>query len=118
MGLIYLIIAFVLNAIANALLKVAAERGIVFHGLPIFDLVRVNAFLIMGLFFFATNIIFYTLALRALPLSLAYPMMVVGTFLLVSTFSVLYFKETITLLQACGYVAILGGIALVMLAKG
>ena len=102
MGWIYLVIAFVLNAVANALLKVAADHGIILSGMPLLGLVRANIVLICGLFLFAANVIFYTLALRALPLSLAYPVMVVGTFLLVSTFSMLYFKETITIIQIIG----------------
>ena len=118
MGWIYLVIAFVLNAVANAFLKIAADHGIVLSGMPLMGLVRANIFFIVGLFLFAANVIFYTLALRALPLSLAYPVMVVGTFFLVSTFSVLYFKEAITAIQIIGYIAILGGIALVMMAKG
>ncbi len=118
MGWIYLVIAFVLNAVANAFLKIAADHGIITSGMPLLGLVRANIFFISGLSLFAANVIFYTLALRALPLSLAYPVMVVGTFFLVSTFSVIYFKETITVIQVIGYVAILGGIAVVMLAKG
>ncbi len=118
MGWIYLVIAFILNAAANTFLKFAADRGIILSGMPLIGLLRANIFLLVGLFFFAANVIFYTLALRALPLSLAYPVMVVGTFFLVSTFSAVYFKETVTLIQVIGYAAILGGIALVMLAKG
>ena len=113
----FLITAFVFNSIANALLKIAAMRGIILSGSPI-TILRGNIFFITGLFLFAFNIVFYTLALRTLPLSVAYPIMVVGSFILVSIFSILYFKENITILQSVGYLAILGGISLVMFAKG
>ena len=117
MGFIYLVIAFLLNSFANVLLKMSASTGIVLNSYSPLVLIRENIFFLSGLAIFALNVIFYALALRSLPLSLAYPVMVVGSFMLVSTFSFFYFRETITLLQIIGYIAILGGIALVMFAK-
>ena len=63
---------------------------------------------------FATNVVFYFLALRSLPLSLAYPVMVAGSFLLVNGYASLVLHERVGPAQLAGYALIVFGAALVL----
>ena len=63
---------------------------------------------------FALNVVLYFLALRNLPISLAYPVMVVGGFLIINTYAVVYLKEEIVSIQILGYLCIVAGILLVV----
>ena len=111
-GWIALGIALVLNAAANALLKagsVALKEGLTKEALAAAVL---NPYLIGGIVLFALNVLFYTLALSKLPLSLAYPAMVIGGLLIVTTASVLVFGESLSYLQVGGLALIVVGVIL------
>jgi len=107
-GWIALVAALVLNAGANSLLKVGASS--LEGGLSSGTLVAAatNIYLIGGIALFALNILCYTFALSRLPLSVAYPVMVIGGLLIITSFSVLVFHESLSYLQ-------IGGLALVLL---
>jgi multidrug transporter EmrE-like cation transporter len=62
---------------------------------------------------FATNVIFYYLALRTIPLSFAYPVMVTGSFLLLGFASTFFFREQVNMMQLLGYALVILGITLV-----
>lgn len=111
-GWIALGIALVLNATANALLK--AGSGAVTSPLTPVSVLNAlsNPFLIGGLALFALNIVAYTFALSRLPLSLAYPAMVIGGLCIVTTVSVLVFGESLSYLQAGGLALIVFGVVL------
>jgi len=75
---VLLVVALVLNALANMLLKAGAAG---FGGLAELHLVqRVlgNPYLLRGLLPFAGNVVFYQAALTGLNRSIAYPVMVAG----------------------------------------
>lgn len=115
MAYVYLVCAFTLNAIANILLKLGAERGLstsLSDG--VLALFVANWQFLLGLFIFAANVIFYFLALRALPLSIAYPVMVAMSFLIINGYAFMALGEHVTSLQLVGYVAIVGGLVLVV----
>jgi multidrug transporter EmrE-like cation transporter len=97
----YLAAAFSLNAIANILLKIGASGG---RYLPV----------VAGLVAFAANAWFYYLALRFLPLSVAYPVMVVMSFVIINTYAYYRLHESITGAQWLGYLLILTGLSLVV----
>ncbi|MBU2103724.1 hypothetical protein KKD81_02870 [Patescibacteria group bacterium] len=105
--------AFVLNAIANILLKIGSERGILLQG-PVGTLLAHNWAFLVGVGLFAANVLFYFLALRSLPLSTAYPVMVAMSFIIINSYAFLVFREPLTVLQAFGYVCIVVGLALVV----
>lgn len=104
MAYLWLTLAFGLNALANVLLKLGATKGLALG----------NWQLLTGLFFFAINVVFYFLALRALPLSVAYPIMVAMSFLLINGYAFMTLGEPVTPLQMVGYVLIIGGLVLVV----
>ena len=113
MAYFYLILAFTLNSVANILLKIGAVHGFSFSKDPL-TLIGTNWQLLSGLSLFAINVIFYFLALRALPLSVAYPVMVVMGFIIVNSYALFALHEPITGGQYLGYVLIIIGLTLVV----
>lgn len=115
MAYLYLTLAFTLNSIANILLKIGAGRGLSFSlSDGVLGLIEANWQFLLGLCIFAMNVIFYFLALRALPLSVAYPVMVVMGFLIVNSYALLALHEPITTGQYIGYFFIVIGLTLVV----
>ncbi len=113
MAYLFLALAFTLNSVANILLKLGAIRGLSLSGGPL-ALIEANWQFLLGLSIFALNVIFYFLALRALPLSVAYPVMVVMGFLIVNSYALFALHEPITVGQYIGYVLIVIGLTLVV----
>jgi len=112
MGYVFLVIAICCNAAANVMLKLAAGRPFSLAG-GAGKVVADNSHLILGLFLFAVNVLFYVAALRVLPLSVAYPLMVGMTFLIVSAAASYFLGEAFTLWHVIGYLLILCGIVAV-----
>ena len=110
MGYFYLAVAFILNASANVLLKMAGSG--IDETKPLVPQLMWSPVLLGGLVLFALNVLAYFLALRALPLSVAYPVMVGMTFLLVTTASLILFRENISSMQFVGYAFIIIGVVL------
>lgn len=113
MPYLFLAIAFTLNAIANILLKQGASHGLQLHGAPVTLIVQ-NWQLLLGMGLFALNIVFYFLALRALPLSVAYPVMVAMGFLIVNGFALFSLGESVSAVEIVGYIMIMIGLVLVV----
>ncbi len=113
MAYLFLILAVSLNATGNVLLKLGSQHGLDLADRSPIALVAGNWQLLLGCAVFAANILFFFLALRALPLSVAYPVMVGMTFLIVSSASLFLFREHISILQYIGYAGIILGLVLV-----
>ncbi|MBT5015946.1 hypothetical protein HN748_00050 [Candidatus Peregrinibacteria bacterium] len=113
MPLVLLTIAFTLNAIANILLKIGAQAGVQHKGLNLFEIITHNYLPILGLICFAANVVFYFLALRSVPLSTAYPTMVIMSFLIINSFAYFFLHENINNWQLLGYAFIVAGLILV-----
>lgn len=109
--------AFTLNALANIFLKLGALRGIAFSGLSFGQILSQNLFAIIGLACFALNAFFYFLALRHVPLTIGYPIMVVMSLLIINSYAMFALKEEVSLVQLVGYALIIAGIALVFFFK-
>ena len=117
MGYVFLIVALLFNASANILMKLGAtalegmDLGSKSTTEKIISLAT-NWYLVFGLLLFASNVGFYVIALKRINLSIAYPIMTSGGFLLISLFSVYYLKEQLGALQISGIVLIAVGITL------
>ncbi len=113
-----LLAAVAVNALANVLLKMASAKGVSWslEG-GVFALAAKNGLLIVALLVFAANVLLYFAALRSLPLSVAYPIMVAGTFVLVNGASALMLRESVAPMQLVGYLLIVAGVALVLAKK-
>lgn len=101
--LVYLVIAFTLNAVANVLLKIGAQKGLSYKGLGFAEMIVQNVWPLLGVLLFALNVIFYFLALREIPLSTAYPTMVIMSFLIINSVAYFYLAEPINGFQWLGY---------------
>jgi len=71
-----------------------------------------NPYIVGGVILFALNIVCYSYALARLPLSLAYPTMIVGGLTIVTTAAVLLFGESLSYVQAGGLAFIVLGVIL------
>ncbi len=118
MAYIYLIISFTLNGIANLMLRYSAlnEPEIRMRDIG-FQFITDHRWLIAGLSIFAGNVIFYMLALRHLPVSVAYSVMVAMSLLIVATGANFLFKEAVTGTQIVGYVLLIIAIYLLTAKK-
>lgn len=119
-----LLVALVLNACANLLMKVGMKApqeagGILKDGLPAaLRTVLSSTTLMIGLACFALNAAFYMYALqsRALKISLAYPIMVGGGFALIAVMAYFHpaLAERLTARQLVGVVLVFVGILLIV----
>jgi multidrug transporter EmrE-like cation transporter len=105
--------AFVANAAANVLLKMAALNGFSFGGFfrGEWNLATLTAGVAVAIF--GLNLCLYLVALEKIPLSVGYPVMVGMTFV-ITTIASLAFGEKINLIHAFGMALIFAGILLVV----
>ncbi len=117
MPFLYLLLAFTLNGAANVLLKISANRGLDLSVWSPFTLISKNYLFLLGLVIFAANVIFYFLALRSIPISIAYPVMVVMSFLIINAYAVWGLGEVITAGQIAGYLLLVLGLVMIFYFK-
>lgn len=110
MGYIFLITALVLNAVANILMKIGSGHLSYFTEFGLFQGLLKNYILIIGVFLFASNVVFYVLALSRINLSVGYPVMTSGGLVIISLVSYFFLKEALTPVQLFGLLLIFGGI--------
>jgi multidrug transporter EmrE-like cation transporter len=102
-----LAISILLNTAGNLLLKRFAATVAVRHP---WDFLA-PAF-IFGIAAFGLGVVFYSRALRSIPIVMAYPIQVGACILLIATFAVAAFGERLAAADALGIALILAGIAL------
>jgi len=116
---IALALALVLNAVANLLIKVGVKR---FEGAEsafsqgfasAVSALASNWVLILGLFCFAVNVMFYAYALKKIDVSAAYPVMVGAGFAIIALVAWKFLGESLSRLQLTGVLCILIGVWLV-----
>jgi len=113
MPYLFLVAAFSLNALGNIFLKLGSFRGLPVSGSPI-ELVSGNWQFLLGMLFFGLNVICYFLALRSFPLSIAYPIMVVMSFVIINAYALTALGEQLLPLQLLGYALVIIGLALIV----
>jgi small multidrug resistance pump len=113
MGYVFLTVALTLNATANLLMKMGADRLGTLESPGMVRGILTNYFLVGGVILFGLNILFYVAALTRMNLSVAYPVMMAGGVLIVVSVSVLYFRESLTLAQIAGMLFLVAGLVLV-----
>lgn len=104
MSAIYLALAVAFNVIANALFKYAS-------GMPGWSMRKISLFG-LGLAIGLVNTLCYIKALEAYALSVAYPVFMAGSVILITLISALLFSEQISVQKAAGLCAIGVGLAL------
>lgn len=114
MTYLYLIIAFLLNGIANLVLKYSSlhEGSFDFSDISL-KFIGDHKWLIIGIMLFASNVLVYMLALKNLSVSIAYPIMVAMSLLIVGTGAHFIFKESLTSVQLLGYLLLIIAVYLI-----
>lgn len=110
----YLVSAVLFNSLANILLKTQAQKGLDMSSFNLWYLITHNYLFITSVIAFAVNLIFYLFALRHIPISVAYPIMIAFSFIIINGSAHVIFHEQIQLLQILGYLLILVGLSLVV----
>ena len=116
-----LVIALVLNAAANLMMKVGMTRiesggGLFKNGfVAAVTSILMTPVLLVGLACFALNAAFYMFALQSktLQISLAYPLMVGGGYAIIATVGYFGLGDHLNVAQKIGVALILGGVVLV-----
>ena len=107
----FLAVALILNAAANLLIKYSAMRH---PGVPGAGAAAWQTYLTIpfaaGLVCFGLNLLAYTQALRKLPISLAYPLMVSLGYLIILAFSWFLFGERLAPVRYAGAGLMLAGL--------
>ena len=116
---IALTLALVLNATANPLIKSGMKRfdsagEAVSQSLSaLASALATNWMLILGIFCFAINVIFYAYALKKIDVSAAYPVMVGAGFAIIALVAWKFLGESLSRMQLAGVLCILIGVWLV-----
>jgi len=114
---VFLIVALVCNALANILIKYTMSKS-PDPGAATSLVSRLSAFVnpiyILAIFLFGMNLLAYSVALKTLRISVAYPIMVSGGYLIILLAGWFIFHERLTLTQYGGIALILTGIWLVV----
>ncbi len=111
--------ALIMNATANLMMKFGMERykaAGVSPGQGVAAVVAAlasNWVLLLGLGLFAANVVLYTFALKGLPISVAYPIMVTLGFAIIVVVAGWRLHERLSPVQWLGVALILGGVWLV-----
>jgi multidrug transporter EmrE-like cation transporter len=106
-----LAVALLFNGVANVLMKAGMREPQTMPGLLGMLKHYLSSWPVMlGLLLFGLNIVAYTQALAKLPLSVAYPIMVSMSGLIVVLGSYFWFKESISWIQLVGFALIIAGV--------
>jgi multidrug transporter EmrE-like cation transporter len=111
-GWVLLVAAFCFNAGANVMLKYATRTPVGFND-GIVGFVKGNIVGLTAIGVFAGNVVLYFLALRTLPLSVAYPIMNGMTMIVVLVLAVSFLGERVAPAQIVGCALVVIGATLV-----
>jgi multidrug transporter EmrE-like cation transporter len=96
-------------------LKIGSSTGIVLDSFNPILLFKNNIYLIFGFIFFVLNALFYFLALKNIPISLAYPIMVTMSLIIIGSYATLVLGENFTIYHILGYALIILGVVVTFL---
>jgi multidrug transporter EmrE-like cation transporter len=113
MPILLLIVAFLLNSAAHIFLKIGATAGLQLQTFSPIYLIRSNYIVLFGAFLFGLSAVFYFMVLRIVPVSVAYPVVVISSFILINFFAFFYLNEHINIWQLFGYALLLLGLVII-----
>lgn len=102
-----------LNALANVALKMGSAGLPAWSDPALVPRLFTNAYLLLGIALFGLNVLVYATALARLNLSVAYPVMVAGSLIVVVLLSATWLREPVTPVQLSGIALLILGIVLV-----
>lgn len=105
----FLIFSILANSSANILIKKASLAA------PESQLnIYLNPYFLSGLVLFGVNLIFYAQALRKLPISIAYPILIGGSLFIIANISIFSLGESLSLKQLLGMIIVSLGVWLIL----
>jgi multidrug transporter EmrE-like cation transporter len=110
---VLLAVALTLNALANVALKIGAADLPAWRDPALLPRLFANGYLILGIALFGLNVLVYATALTRVNLSVAYPVMVAGSMIVVVLLSTTWLREPVTWVQLSGIALLILGIVLV-----
>jgi len=110
---VLLAVALTLNALANVSLKIGAARLPAWSDPALVGRLFANRYLLLGIALFGLNVLVYATALARVNLSVAYPVMVAGSMIVVVLLSATWLREPVTSVQLSGIALLILGIVLV-----
>ena len=113
MSVILLVVTFLLNSAAHIALKLGANSGLHLQSYNPVYLVKENFITLTGLTLFVLSAGFYFSVLRIVPVSVAYPVSVISSFMIINFFAFYFLKESVNLWQLLGYLCLLLGLGLI-----
>lgn len=113
MTYVIFIVAIVLNAVANILMKAGVPPRQTSHVTDVLRNMVSNPFIIAGVVCFALGLAAYNYVLIKTDLSVAYPIMTSVGYVIVILAAWLFFKESLTMVQVSGIALIAAGVWMV-----
>jgi|MudIll2142460700_1097286.scaffolds.fasta_scaffold290748_2 small multidrug resistance pump len=110
---VLLAVALTLNALANVSLKIGAAGLPAWSDPALVGRLFANRYLLLGIALFGLNVLVYATALAKVNLSVAYPVMVAGSMIVVVLLSATWLREPVTSVQLSGIALLILGIVLV-----
>lgn len=110
---VLLAVALTLNALANVALKIGAAGLPAWNDPTLVGRLFANRYLLLGIALFGLNVLVYATALARVNLSVAYPVMVAGSMIVVVLLSTTWLREPVTWVQLAGIALLILGIVLV-----
>ena len=101
-----LLAAIISNSAANILIKKASAHEI---GLALY----LTPWFISGAALYGVSLATYTLALKTIPLSIAYPILISGSLIVVAFYALFFLQEPFGISRFIGFSLLLAGVALV-----
>lgn len=116
---LFLTLALIMNAAANVLIKYSATRTVAAplgENAPFLARMTsyISPFFVIAVVLFGLNLLAYSVALRSFRISIAYPIMVSGAYVLILIAGWFLFQERLTAVQYAGIGLILAGLWLVV----
>ncbi len=116
MSTFFLVTALLFNALANILMKYASTLTTPALNTPLLQ--RLTGMylswpFLIGLFAFGLNLVFYTQALKTLPISIAYPVMTGAGFVFIAVSGIYLFSEKLQPAQMIGIGLVFAGILMI-----
>ena len=101
----YILAAALFSALGNIFLKYASQDKDYYE-------IIFNWYFFLGVIFFGINLLFYSLALQKIPVSIGYPMLASLSILFVAISGYFFFGENMSLIYKIGIIVVIIGICI------
>ena len=110
MTYIEVILAIILGAAANILIKLSGQDTSTSYSIANFTKLLTNRALLAGIALFVISFPFYTLAIQKLHVNIGFPLITSATFFIIAIASIIVFKHPLTTANILGMLLIIAGL--------